>query len=1518
MSNPYSKENNKRLLEQAKQHLAQCKHNSSHKSSSSTAGQQQLLSTTTNNKNKQNRSINDILMAPKNMNRSQKKSKKNTKSNPIKDPTRAARGKVAATGREAIRDGRRQKHASTSSQPKSINGAKGHFQPASLYLYGEMKKKIDSSVSFDSTGKHQLNGRWPPEFSSVVTIDPTIDPYNFLELDYVEDVKQKYPKRELFACRPVLFWAPELRWKELYPDERPCCPYHPGETACVRHNGFSGYYRKVYDAQGITALTGREYICTKLEGEKGNNNNNNNNNSKAKYTFYSYDAGVISQAPLYVQSVWQQWGFRLTEKSGLSFKLLEEARSELTRGHSASGLVKTIEERYKQCHRRQSQKWIGYSEPVIREKEELFFDFEDPKSQLQVPSLSFLLSSVIDDIEAKIPYYRHKMTMNGGLFLSADHFIKIGKVILIDNEKGFVGLYSVMNEFQQILLWRLVEGTTLDEVESALRGLNRRYRIHNFRGPLLLTTDRCCQERSFFEGENNREKKPIFDSFSPNVVHTMDVEDTEVTTMAAVATTTTTAPAAPTTKMMKVLALKKEPRCPESKPLAENEAAQLIGKCQEKDWDVISLDTEWKLGTKTGPDVIQIATPDLDTYIFKKPFPNSLITLIESPKIKKVASMIHSDRSKLGEIGVTLGGELNLQAVAKERGLIERATVGLAFIFNKAFEKEGVTFDKDKVTRISDWSNRKLSSEQKKYAALDVLAQMLSYLKLQAIPFVDPQLPAPKMAEVKAGDRLLLYTSNMSQIVAEGEFKEPWKSMVYHTSNTIGVFQVDGETGIRRPSAKVLERGKKDGPTLHELALKSTGNVFDVRWEMKYTRVASNEATPFAIEVPTEEKEAPMEDQTEMDDNDEGDSSEAPIPDDMLRECQQATEDDDENDTVDTSTHFSSADKEDLLKSGRIKNDIEHIFIRFSKVLSKKHGIFALFMARLADVFFVPNLEDIAFVKGALKEAGLSDDEIDALPWVFFKRRIRRRVPCPRELEKSFNKLVNLMANVKDAKTNLPFFNGKAWNLYKSTLKHIRKGCLSDVPEVAYYVKVDEDSYGIPIFKCLRGTNALEGFHQKLRQILRGYNISPRYAIALLYEFIHRWNHDRDIQLLGLSTEYKHFYDGWDLEAEVEAVGSWDRLSSPPHPSFECTKHFQSTGEDFGIVKEADESVEEAADNVANSIVDGTWEEIVVANNSEEQDSSPLANQDLTASASWVANLLGRQRGAKPVHTKAEKDFFREHYIRFQGSASKDQETTEADNYTSIKWGEFARFWNATLEQEDKDDEARSDMTYKNAFSLMEYYKIMKREGNAAATALPIFEENKAMRRDLRGENRKTSVSQEKTPVTLTQKTPETYQKRSELQLEDPFVSLSTAASRAAAPSTFDTEETANLPQVRTPTRQSQLQPASANHPQSLPGTLQPVTITRFVGKTPVDPKIYQASLPQRRKRKQRTKNSCPRRCRTCGRDADDLRWREWHPCDRSQPGKYVKCITPEKERKEGFPFTGDRMPPRKKSHKLS
>lgn len=158
-----------------------------------------------------------------------------------------------------------------------------------------------------------------------------------------------------------------------------------------------------------------------------------------------------------------------------------------------------------------------------------------------------------------------------------------------------------------------------------------------------------------------------------------------------------------------------------------------------------------------------------------------------------------------------------------------------------------------------------------------------------------------------------------------------------------------------------------------------------------------------------------------------------------------------------------------------------------------------------------------SFVKRALITAYLTDDEIEQKPWNYYKRRVRQRVPASSELKVEFKHVVSMLENVLDKTTGKPLFDDRAGNLCERTLKDRKR------------VQMKEDrNNGIPLFECIRGASALEGFHKKIRQLILGFNISPRDAIALLSEFIYRRNHEIDVRELGFPGKYSQYFDGWE------------------------------------------------------------------------------------------------------------------------------------------------------------------------------------------------------------------------------------------------------------------------------------------------------------------------------------------------------------------------------------------------------
>jgi hypothetical protein len=397
-------------------------------------------------------------------------------------------------------------------------------------------------------------------------------------------------------------------------------------------------------------------------------------------------------------------------------------------------------------------------------------------------------------------------------------------------------------------------------------------------------------------------------------------------------------------------------------------------------------------------------------------------------------------------------------------------------------------------------------------------------------------------------------------------------------------------------------------------------------------------------------------------------------------------------------------------------------------------------MARLSDAFFVPSLDDIEFIKAALRKAGIAEEDVNSKKWQCYKTRVRRTVPGPVELEREFKRVVQVFADLLDAKTGKPLFSKDTWNLHKSTLKHTQKGCLSDVAGMLYYVQLRTDSMGIPMFKCLRGTNALEGFHQKIRQVIRGFNVSPRHAVALLHEFVCRWNHDVDVRVMGLPKKHSNCHDGWVIEEEIEEILSWEELESPVHPHWETTRDCADTGEVFGVVEqvhqteaETDKNLEAKVAHLVDHLNDGMLEE----EDETEDCNVAISNQVLVESAAWAGTTLCRSREIGPVTANSEIRFFADNHIQHMKTASD----TEADNCSSFAWDRFSLFWNGTIAKEEARRRPKSNMRLKSAFHLQACRKKHRKEANARATLLDVQVADKNMRHEHRGLRRDMAVA---------------------------------------------------------------------------------------------------------------------------------------------------------------------------------
>jgi len=239
-------------------------------------------------------------------------------------------------------------------------------------------------------------------------------------------------------------------------------------------------------------------------------------------------------------------------------------------------------------------------------------------------------------------------------------------------------------------------------------------------------------------------------------------------------------------------------------------------------------------------------------------------------------------------------------------------------------------------------------------------------------------------------------------------------------------------------------------------------------------------------------------------------------------------DDDEHDDASDPDLGVAGSSAKERWEHLRIKLDALHAMMRFQRTLRKKHGCHDHFLSRLRDAFFIINNDDVDNLKSLLKGRFIrrrqhsftgTDDELWRLAeeyvdqrylsdYTYFAHRVRRSIPRPKLLEAELRKVVDLYANCIDAATGKQLFTDKTWRVFRSTIKHIRKGCLSDHPDLNYYFLSRVTKDGRRVYYTIRGTSQLEGYHFHLRSLVAQASHSPRLLVSLLRGFNYRWNRD--------------------------------------------------------------------------------------------------------------------------------------------------------------------------------------------------------------------------------------------------------------------------------------------------------------------------------------------------------------------------------------------------------------------------
>ncbi|KAI8138603.1 hypothetical protein BJV82DRAFT_673542 [Fennellomyces sp. T-0311] len=198
---------------------------------------------------------------------------------------------------------------------------------------------------------------------------------------------------------------------------------------------------------------------------------------------------------------------------------------------------------------------------------------------------------------------------------------------------------------------------------------------------------------------------------------------------------------------------------------------------------------------------------------------------------------------------------------------------------------------------------------------------------------------------------------------------------------------------------------------------------------------------------------------------------------------------------------------EDVLQT-RVLKDAFHLMDQIK--VSKRHGLHAEFFRWYRDALFVYDEDDRKRVEEFLESNSTSWKQMLAKnpSWIF--KRVKRVIPPPEKLYPIIEDLFNACGPLKCAKSQLPLFDAAAEKQAKNVLKAIKDGHVSDPPGASFYFKIGRDKNSLPLYRCSRGTNSIEGgVHQNLIRRLGSFGASPHLIQNVLTDY--RLGHNTDV-----------------------------------------------------------------------------------------------------------------------------------------------------------------------------------------------------------------------------------------------------------------------------------------------------------------------------------------------------------------------------------------------------------------------
>ncbi|OBZ76307.1 hypothetical protein A0H81_03601 [Grifola frondosa] len=516
--------------------------------------------------------------------------------------------------------------------------------------------------------------------------------------------------------------------------------------------------------------------------------------------------------------------------------------------------------------------------------------------------------------------------------------------------------------------------------------------------------------------------------------------------------------------------------------------------------------------------------------------PHTMLVLLRSSRIRKVGVHIKADLTRLfkdcgfiQQHDLPFQGAVELGAMAKERNITDRANISLADLTASVLH---CYLPKDESIRVSTvWSDLVLPDEHARYASMDVYAAWLIYEAFSRV-----SVGQAISDSTPAGTRVQLLSRDRSSVVAYG-FIAPDRPPRFREVNVSKTHVVVNITSVLQSGYLVRADLLK---TKEETALESISSScpFGLLCSVRDLRTHTGDPPPLAnhtaplppLPYTSPQPPYPISGDlitSEMQSEDIDDLQAwhnhlnfDPDAEQSLVECIPNNAEA----IVEASAVPETLTYEDTVIRSRILGDIWHLMNQFK--ISQHHGMSRPFARALRDALLIPDPDDKAALEEVLRTHGLSWDHVLLWrsDWVW--KRVKRFVPRP------------------DILHHRPLFNDASWEKAANVLENIQMGYYSDPPGIKLYAVQGTDHDGLTLYRCIRGTNNVEGgVHQNIAKRFGSYNASPRFAMNLLRDYV--LCHNLKVGTLNRTGQpYQGSYDIWTRNRLSRLVDQIDNLNA--------------------------------------------------------------------------------------------------------------------------------------------------------------------------------------------------------------------------------------------------------------------------------------------------------------------------------------------------------------------------------------